>query len=80
MAIAWRMMDSPLDPNVASYNELLKIPGIGPRSAQRIIASRQRQPIARKTELSVLGVIIKRATPFLKINGWRDTTLEMWSN
>jgi predicted DNA-binding helix-hairpin-helix protein len=80
MAIARQMIDSPLDPNVASYNDLLKIPGIGPRSAQRIIALRQKQPIARKTELAVLGVIIKRATPFLKINGWRDTTLEMWSN
>jgi predicted DNA-binding helix-hairpin-helix protein len=80
MAIARQMMDSPLDPNVASYNELLKVPGIGPRSAQRIIALRKRQPIARKTELAVLGVTIKRASPFLKINGWRDTTLEMWSN
>ena len=80
MAIALQMMDSPLDPNVASYNELLKVPGIGPRSAQRIIASRKSQPIARKTELAVLGVIIKRAAPFLKINGWRDTTLEMWSS
>jgi predicted DNA-binding helix-hairpin-helix protein len=80
MAIAQQMMDSPLDPNVASYNELLKVPGIGPRSAQRIIALRKRQPIARKTELAVLGVTIKRASPFLKINGWRDTTLEMWSN
>jgi putative DNA modification/repair radical SAM protein len=80
MAIARKMMDSPLDPNVASYNELLKVPGIGPRSAQRIIASRQRQPINRKMELAILGVIIKRASPFLKINGWRDTTLEMWSS
>jgi putative DNA modification/repair radical SAM protein len=80
MAIARKMMDSPLDPNAASYNELLKVPGIGPRSAQRIIASRQRQPIAKKAELAVLGVIIKRASPFLKINGWRDTTLEMWSS
>jgi putative DNA modification/repair radical SAM protein len=80
LAIARQMMDSPLDPNVASYNELLKVPGIGPRSAQKIIALRQKQPISRKTELATLGVIIKRATPFLKINGWRDTSLEMWSS
>jgi predicted DNA-binding helix-hairpin-helix protein len=79
MAIARELMDSPVDPNTASYQELLRVPGIGPRSAQRIVALRQRQPVAGKAELASLGVRIKRAAPFLKINGWRDATLEMWS-
>jgi predicted DNA-binding helix-hairpin-helix protein len=38
-----------------------------------------RQRITRKDELAGLGVIVKRAAPFLKINGWRDTTLDRWS-
>jgi len=54
------------------------VPGIGPKSAQKIVAFRKRQPIVAKAELAAMGIRIKRAAPFLKINGWRDTTLEMW--
>jgi len=79
MAIAREFMDSPVDPNVATIQELLRVPGIGPKSAQRIVALRQRQTILAKSELAAIGVRIKRAAPFLKINGWRDSTLEMWS-
>jgi putative DNA modification/repair radical SAM protein len=78
MAIAREFMDLPLDPNTAAFRELLRVPGIGPRSAQRIVAFCKRQPIVAKAELAAMGVRIKRAAPFLKINGWRDTTLEMW--
>ncbi|MDQ1261605.1 MAG: hypothetical protein QG575_786 [Euryarchaeota archaeon] len=78
MAIARESMDRPLDPNTATLQELLRVPGIGPRSAQRIVAFRKRQPIVAKAELAAIGIQIKRAAPFLKINGWRDTTLEMW--
>lgn len=79
MAIAKELVDSPVDPNVAPYNELLRVPGIGPESARRIVALRRQKRISKKEELAHLGVRIKRAAPFLKINGWRDTTLEMWS-
>ena len=78
MAIAREFMDKPLDPNTAAFRELLRVPGIGPKSAQKIVAFRKRQPIVAKAELAALGIRIKRAAPFLKINGWRDTTLEMW--
>jgi putative DNA modification/repair radical SAM protein len=78
MAIAREFMDLPLDPNTAAFRELLRVPGIGPKSAQKIVAFRKRQPIVAKAELGAMGVRIKRAAPFLKINGWRDTTLEMW--
>ena len=80
MAIAREFMDSPVDPNVATSRELLRVPGIGPRSAQRIVALRQRQKILAKSDLVAAGVRVKRAAPFLKINGWRDSTLEMWSD
>lgn len=78
-AIARELLDSPIDPNAASYRELIRVPGIGPKSALRIVALRKRTPIMSKEELASLGVRIKRAGPFLKINGWRDSTLEMWS-
>ena len=79
LAIARALLDSSVDPNVASYRELVRVPGIGPRSAKRIVALRKTRKIGGKRELESLGVVIKRAAPFLKINGWRDTTLEMWS-
>ena len=78
MAIARELMDSPIDPKSAPYQELIRVPGIGPRSAQRIMAMRKKEGALGKTELASLGVRIKRASPFLKINGWRDSTLEMW--
>jgi predicted DNA-binding helix-hairpin-helix protein len=78
-AIASELIDGPVDPNVANYRDLVRVPGIGPISAHRIIALRMRQRITRKDELASLGVIVKRAAPFLKINGWRDTTLDRWS-
>ncbi|MGV8174692.1 MAG: radical SAM protein [Methanothrix sp.] len=76
--IAGGFSDMPLDPNVASYQQLIRVPGIGPVSAKRILAWRKRQPLLAKRQLAALGVRIKSASPYLKINGWRDSTLEMW--
>jgi len=78
LAIAREHLNQPVDPNAASYQELLRVPGIGPKSAERIVAYRKRQPVAAKGPLAAMGVRIKRAAPFLKINGWRDTTWENW--
>jgi predicted DNA-binding helix-hairpin-helix protein len=77
-AIARQLIDGPVDPNTAPYRDLVLVPGIGPRSAKKIIAFRKRQKITRKDELANLGVRVKRTTSFLKINGWRDTTLDRW--
>jgi predicted DNA-binding helix-hairpin-helix protein len=78
MAIAREFLDLPLDPNLASYRQLLRVPGIGPKSARRILARRKRQQFVSRKDLAALGVRIRSASPFLKINGWRDATLEMW--
>jgi putative DNA modification/repair radical SAM protein len=80
LAIAREFLDQPVDPNSASYQELLKVPGIGPKSAQRIISFRKSRPVVAKRQLAAMGVAIKRAGPFLKINGWKDTTWEMWQS
>jgi len=78
MAIAREFLDLPLDPNRASYQQLLRVPGIGPKSARRIMARRKRQPILSRRELAILGIRIRKASPFLKINGWTEATLERW--
>jgi len=78
MAIARQTLDTAIDPNTADYDELIRIPGIGPRSAERIITVRGQGKITRSRDLQSLGVRINRAKPFLEINGWRDTNLMRW--
>jgi predicted DNA-binding helix-hairpin-helix protein len=77
-AIARQLIDRPVDPNIANYKELVRVPGIGPCSARRIMLARKRNIITKKEDLSNFGVRIKSAIPFLKINGWSETTLDRW--
>ena len=58
----------PMEVNKASFDELLRIPGIGTTSAYRII--RQRKVAAVKYEdLKKMGVVLKRAKYFLTCSG-----------
>ena len=59
----------PIDINGADEEELLKVPGIGPISARRICESRVAQPFHHVEELRGLGVIAKRAQPYLTFSG-----------
>jgi predicted DNA-binding helix-hairpin-helix protein len=62
----------PLDVNEASFNELLRCPGIGEISARRIINLRRvKKKINNIRDLQRLGVVIKRAKPFLLVKGKR---------
>ena len=65
-----------IDPNCASYQELLRVPGIGPISAKRIINLRRNNfQFKRRTDLKSVGVVLKRAEPFLKIGNQKQTTI-----
>jgi putative DNA modification/repair radical SAM protein len=66
----------PIDPNQASYNELLKVPGIGPISAKRIINLRSKKfMFNHRQDLKSIGVVLKRADPYLRINGENQRTI-----
>lgn len=65
----------PKEINNCSYNELLKIPGIGVKSARRIMASR-RQFTIKLEDLKRMGVILKRAKYFILCNGSYFTRAE----
>ncbi len=54
----------PLDVNRASKEELLRIPGVGMRSVQRILTAR-RQTRLQAEDLKRLGIVMKRARYFL---------------
>jgi putative DNA modification/repair radical SAM protein len=65
-----------VNPNEASYQELLRVPGIGPISAKRIINLREKNFVFNKRkDLRSVGVVLKRADPFLKLNGNSQTTI-----
>ena len=67
----------PLDVNEASYNELLRVPGIGEISSRRIINLRkENKKIGNYKDLQRLGVVINRAKSFITINGRRQTRIK----
>ena len=67
--LALKQLDKPVDVNQAEFEELIRVPGIGPISAYRILASRGMKEIKSRSHLNSLGVVVKRAEPFVKING-----------
>lgn len=58
----------PKEVNTCSYNDLLKVPGIGIKSAKRILTSRKVFKL-NYDDLKKLGVVLKRAKYFIKCNG-----------
>ena len=62
------MEEYPKEINRASYYELLKIPGIGPKSAKKIISSRKYYHL-EFNDLKKMGISLKRAKYFILCNG-----------
>ncbi|MBO4365601.1 MAG: putative DNA modification/repair radical SAM protein, partial [Eggerthellaceae bacterium] len=58
----------PVEVNTASYEELLRVPGIGVRGAKLIMRARKNTPL-HEAELRKLGVAFKRARYFITCNG-----------
>lgn len=59
----------PLEINKASYQDLLKVPGIGPRTARKIIYIRRHHALKDFFELKNIGIVLKRALSFVTLNG-----------
>ena len=53
----------PVEVNTAAREELLRVPGIGPKSALRIVQARRMQRLGM-AELKRIGVVLKRAPVF----------------
>ena len=71
-AIALENLDTfPVDLNTATQEQLLRVPGLGPTSAQRIVDNRQHHSIDNWRDLQVMGVVRKRAWPFVIFPGQR---------
>ncbi len=59
----------PVDINKAGYEELLRVPGIGPISAKRIVEARAEHSISSLQQLKKMGVVVKRAGAFIWLRG-----------
>jgi putative DNA modification/repair radical SAM protein len=64
----------PVEVNSAPPQLLLKVPGIGPTSCQRLVKERKYRRFSDIKSLQQLGVVGRRAAPFLLLNGKRAIT------
>ncbi len=76
--LAWalrRPEHFPLDVNRAAYEQILRIPGVGVTSAQRIVAARRHARLTHE-HLKKLGVVMKRARWFITAQGEPSFTVQ----
>lgn len=66
----------PVEINRSTYRELIRVPGIGTKSARKIINIRKKQPFTSKEDLKKLGVAVNRAEPYIKIKGEYQSGLD----
>jgi predicted DNA-binding helix-hairpin-helix protein len=62
---------NPVEVNTASYHELLRLPGFGPKSTSAIMNARRQGTILDLEDLKKIGVNPTKAAPFLLLNGSR---------
>lgn len=75
--LAFESITRPIDVNKATYKELIRIPGIGPIAAKRILnLQRSHVKIVNRKQLQNLGVVLKRAEPWLIICDSNQTMLD----
>ena len=66
----------PVEINRAPLVELIRVPGIGVKSAREIISIRKKIPFTSEQQLKKLGVVVERAKPYIKIDGEYQTTFD----
>lgn len=69
----------PVEVNSADYYTLLRVPGIGPKSAQRIVRARRTGKLDY-TSLRKAGVVLKRAVYFITCSGRQMYPLKLEEN
>lgn len=75
--LAWALAHRglfPVDVNRAPREMLLRIPGIGPRSVERIVTARRHRTL-RYEDLLAIGCVLKHAEPFITLPGWSPRAL-----
>lgn len=65
----------PVNPAEATYEELIRVPGIGPVSATAILSERKVRNVRNPQVLAACGVRIRRAFPYLSLGRVRQLQL-----
>lgn len=65
------LAEQPVELNRAGREALLRVPGIGPRSAEKILAARRLGRLREINDLRKLGIAAGRAAPFVLLDGAR---------
>lgn len=71
----------PVEINSAPYPVLIRVPGIGPTSANKIIRLRRKNKFSALSELKRLGVRANHCAPFILLNGKKprvNKQLSLW--
>lgn len=72
--VAWarqRLQETPLELNRAGRDELLRVPGIGPKGAAAILRGRRHNKLRDLRDLKAIGVVTTRLAPFVLLDGKR---------
>jgi predicted DNA-binding helix-hairpin-helix protein len=70
--LAWaqaNLSHTPVEINRASRQELLRVPGIGPKGAASILTARRQGKLCRLRDLQIIGVRTARLAPFVLLDG-----------
>lgn len=65
------LAEQPIDLNRADKSDLLRIPGVGPKNAEAILAARRTGHLREPRDLEKLGISTARAAPFILLDGRR---------
>lgn len=71
---AWadeHLREQPLEIMTAAREELLRVPGIGPRGAEAILRARRQGRLTDLSHLRAIGIATSRAAPYILVDGHR---------
>jgi predicted DNA-binding helix-hairpin-helix protein len=71
----------PVEVNRATRQQLLRVPGLGPRSVGRILQWRRQGPLRALSDLARAGAVAERAAPYIVLDGHRPPhQLPLWAD